>query len=159
MENGVPHNKEKAQAWRRAATAPFEDCRPLRPSNDAEQDEGQGRFMLKGRGANASLLFVLEEGVNRVGRYGDNHIVLDSCWVSRFHAQIWLEDGVLTLRDLRSVNGSFVNGKRLRHARLTRGSALRFGDIAFLLIRESDQPSSWDRAFSHLSRFFVAGGG
>ena len=78
----------------------------------------------------------------------------DSCWVGRFHAQLWMEEGVATLRDLRSVNGSFVNGKRVKYAKLARGSALRFGDVAFLLLQEGDTAESWERAFSELSRFF-----
>jgi len=31
--------------------------------------------------------------------------------VSRYHAEVWLEGGVLYVRDLGSANGTFVNGK------------------------------------------------
>jgi len=48
--------------------------------------------------------------------------------VSRQHAELCKERGGWLLRDLQSTNGSFVDGHRIREARLEHGQELRFGD-------------------------------
>lgn len=50
----------------------------------------------------------------RVGRAKDNDIVIDEVSVSRFHLEIFFDaEGNVFLTDLNSVNGTFVNGKRI----------------------------------------------
>ncbi len=70
------------------------------------------------------------------GRSNESDIPLDSKKCSRTHALIKLEGNALTLIDLRSKNGSFVNGVQLnphvaQHLRM--GDELRFGDQKFIL--------------------------
>jgi len=48
--------------------------------------------------------------------------------VSRQHAELCKERGGWVLRDLQSTNGSYVDGHRIREARLEHGQELRFGD-------------------------------
>lgn len=54
-------------------------------------------------------------GRNRVlvGRSPDADVVIDHDDVSRAHAVIWREGGVVFVRDLGSSNGTFVEGKRI----------------------------------------------
>ncbi|MDQ2987052.1 MAG: FHA domain-containing protein [Armatimonadota bacterium] len=67
----------------------------------------------------AALLFVGEEthelkvGANSIGRRGENDIVLDDPYVSGSHARIDVGDNGVTLTDLGSTNGSFLNGAKL----------------------------------------------
>jgi pSer/pThr/pTyr-binding forkhead associated (FHA) protein len=50
----------------------------------------------------------------RVGRANDNDIVIDHSSVSRYHLEIFYDsEGNVFLTDLNSVNGTFVNGKRI----------------------------------------------
>lgn len=51
--------------------------------------------------------------------------------LSREHAELWLEDGHLYVRDLNSANGCFVNGQRVQEARLRSGDKVAFAKLAF----------------------------
>ena len=67
-----------------------------------------------------------------VGRGKDCGIVLHDVSVSRIHAKIAkLPDGRLTVEDLRSSNGTFVNDRRVENQELAHGDRLRFGTVAF----------------------------
>ncbi len=58
---------------------------------------------------------MLKPGRNRLGRRRDNDIVLQDGAASGLHAEIHYEQTAdsVTIRDLRSTNGTFVNGKRI----------------------------------------------
>jgi class 3 adenylate cyclase/pSer/pThr/pTyr-binding forkhead associated (FHA) protein len=58
--------------------------------------------------------YELPDGVTTLGRADDNDIVLSGDLVSRKHATLSSQDGVLTLEDLSSRNGSKVNGQPVR---------------------------------------------
>lgn len=55
---------------------------------------------------------VLKSGVNTLGRKSDNDIVIADESASRFHAEIDCDEQV-TIRDIGSTNGTFVNRERL----------------------------------------------
>ena len=68
-----------------------------------------------------------------VGRGKDCGIVLHDVSVSRIHAKISrLPDGRVTVEDLRSSNGTFVNDRRGENQELAHGDRLRFGTVAFI---------------------------
>ena len=48
--------------------------------------------------------------------------------VSRTHAEIAVRAGLCLIRDLDSCNGTLVNGRPIRRARLRRGDVLRLGE-------------------------------
>ena len=73
----------------------------------------------------------LHEGVTLVGRGEDCAFSLDDPSVSRAHARLSVEGGVLSITDLRSSNGTFVNGKRAVHTSVLRpGNVVSLGDTA-----------------------------
>ena len=67
-----------------------------------------------------------------LGRHPDCDVVIDEGAVSRHHAQILLVDGIAHLEDLRSRNGTFVNGQLIeqRH-QLTAGDRIQVCDVSF----------------------------
>ena len=68
----------------------------------------------------------------RIGRLRDCQMVLNSPSVSRAHAEIYIEEGRLALRDLDSTNGTFLNGVRLKEpALLQSGDIVHFGEVEF----------------------------
>lgn len=70
------------------------------------------------------------------GRSTESDIILDSKKCSRTHALIRLEGNALTLIDLKSKNGTFVNNKQLvpnTGQHLREGDKLKFGDQKFSL--------------------------
>src|SRR4051794_10750320 len=57
------------------------------------------------------LLFEKEEVT--IGRLAGNDIVLNKGNVSKYHSKIVLKDGKYIVVDLKSTNGTFVNGKKI----------------------------------------------
>lgn len=68
--------------------------------------------------------------VKTVGRSQDNNIVINDAMVSRTHLQMVRDDqGITSVVDLGSANGTFVNGKRISgETRLNPGDELRIGN-------------------------------
>jgi len=66
-------------------------------------------------------------GTIRLGRALDNDIVLADDKVSRHHGQIGIRLGMLVYTDLRSTNGSFLNGSAVSEIALGPGDVLQIG--------------------------------
>ena len=49
-----------------------------------------------------------------IGRGSDADIILDDTGVSRHHIELRSENGTLTVTDLGSTNGTFVDGAQIR---------------------------------------------
>jgi pSer/pThr/pTyr-binding forkhead associated (FHA) protein len=72
--------------------------------------------------------YPLEDGRQIViGRSSDLDMVLVEEMVSRRHAQISMSGGAITIEDLGSTNGTFVNGEKIQHASLREGDRVLVG--------------------------------
>ncbi len=77
----------------------------------------------------------------RIGRQRDNDLVLEDTSVSRHHAEIHRGgDGALTLVDLDSLNGVFVNERQIKSAALSDGDSVEIGDVRLLFSRHASAP-------------------
>ncbi len=77
-----------------------------------------------------------------VGRSGDQALSIPSPTVSGRHAEILLKDGLLSVRDLGSTNGTFVNGVRVTEdCEVHRGDLVQFAQIVFRLSLEDSTPN------------------
>ncbi len=76
-----------------------------------------------------------------IGRGSEFDMVLDEDMVSRRHAKIVTYHGQIVLHDLKSTNGTFVNGEKTTMARLKVGDKVLVGQSIMELI-ESDGVSS-----------------
>lgn len=98
--------------------------------------EGQDRVEPAGPVANASLL-VHEDGAERIleldkqmttiGRLPDCDVVLKDKGASRQHAQVRQKDGIYTLTDLGSTNGTQLNGQTIQSRELRDGDRITIG--------------------------------
>jgi FHA domain len=71
---------------------------------------------------------LLEEGENVLGRDPGTRGSIPDASISRHHAQITIRDGVATLEDLRSKNGTFLGDERVTSpVALSDGDAIRLG--------------------------------
>ncbi|MCU0722887.1 MAG: FHA domain-containing protein, partial [Planctomycetes bacterium] len=73
-------------------------------------------------------------GPIRIGRGEGNDIRLDVDEVSGSHARIAPARGGFVLEDQGSTNGTFVNGNRIRAARLAHGDEIEIGPARFLFL-------------------------
>ncbi len=84
----------------------------------------------------ATRLFELPEGEAIVGRERDAHIALNAHGVSRRHARIVWDGQHHYLEDLKSTNGTFVNGQLIHREKLQHLDVVTLGrhcDLVFIL--------------------------
>src|SRR5580700_1857751 len=76
-----------------------------------------------------SVLKELSVGAKEVsiGRSPDNGLVIDNPAVSHYHARVFNEEGRLMLEDFGSINGTFVNGQRVKMVTLKPGDSVGIG--------------------------------
>lgn len=76
-----------------------------------------------------SVLKELSVGAKEVsiGRSPDNGLVIDNPAVSHYHARVFNEEGRLMLEDFGSMNGTFVNGQRVKIVTLKPGDSVGIG--------------------------------
>src|SRR3954471_13334219 len=80
-----------------------------------ELPEGIGMLVVK-RGPNAGSKFLLDADVTRAGRHPDSDIFLDDITVSRRHAEVAKRDDGYLVRDVGSLNGTYLNRERIDEA-------------------------------------------
>jgi len=70
----------------------------------------------------------LTQGVIKIGKVPSAHLRIDDESVSRMHAIIEVSGGEVSLIDLGSTRGTYVNGRKINKARLQTGDVLTLGD-------------------------------
>ena len=89
--------------------------------------------------ADGNLAFELRPGAALVlGRALSCDLPVLDPTVSRRHAQLVVEPGWVTVRDLGSSNGTFFRGARSSEARLTPGDRVVFGKVSFELRQHAE---------------------
>jgi hypothetical protein len=74
----------------------------------------------------------LKPGVNRLGRGDANDFTIGDASVSGSHCQIVVNEGMATIQDLGSTNGTFINGTQIQNARLENGQTIRLGGVEMI---------------------------
>ena len=77
--------------------------------------------------------YSIAEGTLVIGRSAQADITLPSNHLSRQHAQLVRNGDAIVLQDMASMNGTFLNGNRVRKASLKAGDQLRFDTFTFLV--------------------------
>ena len=92
----------------------------------ADLEAGQALLVVQ-RGPNAGSKFLIDKDVTTAGRHPESDIFLDDVTVSRRHAEFRREDGKFFIRDVGSLNGTYVNRQRVEEAQLASGDELQIG--------------------------------
>jgi hypothetical protein len=104
----------------------------------AELPRGVGLLVVK-RGSDTGVRFTLESAVTQAGRHPESDIFLDDITVSRRHAEFVTRDQVTTVRDVGSLNGTYVNRERIDEARLSSGDEVQIGKFKLLYLRATGE--------------------
>lgn len=81
-----------------------------------------------------------------IGRSSELDMVLVEDMVSRKHAKISIAEDKITIEDLGSTNGTFVNGEKVRQARLKEGDRILIGTSILKLIHLGADAAVLDEA-------------
>lgn len=76
-----------------------------------------------------------------LGRHSEAEIRLPLPDVSRRHCRLAFQDGRWHVWDLNSLNGTFLNDSRVKHAELENGDVLRIGGFAFDVSFQESHPT------------------
>jgi signal transduction histidine kinase len=95
-------------------------------------------FVIQGR--DQGRRFDLGTTPRTIGRDGSADITLRDHEVSRRHAEFRVENDIATVTDLKSSNGTWVNGRRVEQLALRTGDRVQIGRT-MLLFTASEEPS------------------
>jgi hypothetical protein len=114
------------------------DSAPM-PAIDATSVSGLGAghaVLVVLRGPQEGARFDLDPalGTVTIGRSPDCALFLDDVTVSRRHADVVAVDGEWELRDAGSLNGSYVNRRRIDASRLVGGDEVQIGKYRFVYL-------------------------
>jgi pSer/pThr/pTyr-binding forkhead associated (FHA) protein len=79
------------------------------------------------RGPNTGARFLLDDDEVASGRHPDSDIFLDDVTVSRKHAVFRREGDTFVVRDVGSLNGTYVNRERIDEVALKTGDEVQIG--------------------------------
>lgn len=86
------------------------------------------------RGPNEGARYLLDSDVVTVGRHPDSDIFLDDITVSRRHAEVRREGSSFSVHDVGSLNGTYVNGRRVEDQVVTTGDEVQIGKFKLMAI-------------------------
>jgi len=116
---------------------------PLDPAGDTGEYEvsvgvaelaGAAGVLVVKRGPDTGAKFTLEGEVTRVGRHPESDIFLDDITVSRRHAELTRQGGHYVVRDVGSLNGTYVNRERIEEATLASGDEVQIGKFKLVFL-------------------------
>jgi FHA domain/zinc-ribbon domain len=92
-------------------------------------------------GPQAGMRIVLDKESFSLGRHPDSDVVFDDITVSRRHAEVDRRDVGYVVRDVGSLNGTYLNQERVEEAPLVSGDELQVGKfrMVFLAAPEGTQ--------------------
>jgi pSer/pThr/pTyr-binding forkhead associated (FHA) protein len=79
------------------------------------------------RGPSSGSRFLLDQDLTLAGRYPNADIFLDDVTVSRRHVEFLRSNGGFEVRDLGSMNGTYLNGARVDGSILNSGDVVQIG--------------------------------
>ncbi|MEO5609884.1 MAG: FHA domain-containing protein [Ornithinibacter sp.] len=90
------------------------------------------------RGPNTGARFLLDDDDVMSGRHPDSDIFLDDVTVSRKHAVFTRTDDGFVVRDVGSLNGTYVNRAIVEEARLSTGDEVQIGKFRLVFYQGQD---------------------
>ena len=84
-------------------------------------------LVVRSGGGMAGQSFQPAEGSTLIGRSPECHVFLDDVTVSRRHAELLRDGDTFTIRDLESLNGTYVNRRRIESTVLEDDDEVQIG--------------------------------
>lgn len=101
------------------------------PLPEPPQDTG---LLVVKRGPNAGSRYALDAQVTKAGRHPESDIFLDDITVSRRHAEFHRRERSYVVRDVGSLNGTYLNRERIEEADLSSGDEVQIGKFKLVFL-------------------------
>ncbi|TDD89448.1 FHA domain-containing protein [Saccharopolyspora karakumensis] len=95
------------------------------------REAGTSTRLVVDRGAHEGAEFVISAPLTVIGRHRDCDIVIDDVTVSRYHAELEIENGRFFLYDGGSLNGTYVNRRPVERIELFDADEIWIGKARF----------------------------
>ncbi len=79
----------------------------------------------------------LNKRITKLGRHLENDVVFHEEFLSRYHAEIILENGQYVLYDKNSTSGTHVNGKQIDRCVLNSGDLISLVNIQIMFVNNN----------------------
>jgi pSer/pThr/pTyr-binding forkhead associated (FHA) protein len=123
----APQTEVKAGTEPTTATYRVGETGELIPVDVEAIAEKGAALVIRSGGGRVGESFPLERDRMTIGRRPDSDVFLDDVTVSRDHALLVRRNGDFYLDDLGSLNGTYVNRRRIESHRLADGDELQVG--------------------------------
>src|SRR5690606_12667869 len=101
-----------------------------------------GRYLAVRSASGTTVLPLRAGAITRIGRGLSADVHLDDASVSRRHARIVERSGRAVVLDDRSLNGTWVNGKRVEAAMLSDGDEIALGRVVLQFLEVAEDVDS-----------------
>jgi hypothetical protein len=98
-------------------------------------------LLIRAGGGREGETIVLDADVLTIGRSPHSDLFLDDVTVSRHHARVLRDEGGFWVEDLNSLNGTYVNRKRIEQQRLFDGDELQIGKFKLVFVERVEEGS------------------
>jgi hypothetical protein len=102
-----------------------------------EIEPGTALLVIRG-GEEEGTYFVLSSSVTSIGRHADSDIALDDITVSRRHSEVHHSAGKYIVQDAGSLNGTYVNQRRIDVVELRQGDELQVGKYRLVFLESAE---------------------
>ena len=111
-----------------------------RDAIDETREHGLGVVLqIRAGGGREGETIPLDLDVITIGRSPHSDLFLDDVTVSRHHARVLRDEGGFWVEDLNSLNGTYVNRKRIEQQRLFDDDELQIGKFKLAFLEQADQ--------------------
>jgi pSer/pThr/pTyr-binding forkhead associated (FHA) protein len=83
------------------------------------------------------LFRILPGNMKTLGRAPRADFIVDAALVSRLHCRLTAGAGEIEAIDLKSTNGTYVNGSRVERGLLRHGDRLRVGSVELVVVKDA----------------------
>ncbi len=96
-------------------------------------------LLIRAGGGREGETIGLDADVLTIGRSPQSDLFLDDVTVSRHHARVLRDEGGFWVEDLNSLNGTYVNRKRIEQQRLFDGDELQIGKFKLVFVERGEE--------------------
>jgi hypothetical protein len=95
-------------------------------------------LLVRAGGGREGEIIGLDSDVLTIGRSPHSDLFLDDVTVSRHHARVLHDEAGFLVEDLNSLNGTYVNRKRIERHQLFDGDELQIGKFKLAFLEQED---------------------